>query len=146
MRGRTLNDAFIILDESQNTTIEQIMFLTVSASSAVFTGDITQIDLPRSTKSVCVMPLKCWLRSTRLVLISSIAKTWFAIRWWLVSSRRMKPGEEAEQKRKAEQAAERKRESSGAGTKMSQVILDLQLACEDESGLPTVSFRGGWMR
>lgn len=54
MRGRTLNDAFIILDESQNTTIEQMkMFLTRIGfnSKAVITGDITQIDLPRSTKS-----------------------------------------------------------------------------------------------
>jgi phosphate starvation-inducible protein PhoH and related proteins len=49
MRGRTLNDAFIILDEAQNTTVEQIkMFLTRVGfgSTAVVTGDITQIDLP----------------------------------------------------------------------------------------------------
>ena len=49
MRGRTLNDAFIILDESQNTTIEQMkMFLTRIGfnSKAVITGDVTQIDLP----------------------------------------------------------------------------------------------------
>jgi len=49
MRGRTLNDAFIILDESQNTTIEQMkMFLTRLGfgSVAVITGDITQVDLP----------------------------------------------------------------------------------------------------
>lgn len=54
MRGRTLNDAFIILDESQNTTIEQMkMFLTRIGfnSKAVITGDITQIDLPRNQKS-----------------------------------------------------------------------------------------------
>ncbi|KMK51450.1 nucleoside triphosphate hydrolase [[Actinobacillus] muris] len=54
MRGRTLNDAFIILDESQNTTIEQMkMFLTRIGfnSKAVITGDITQVDLPRSQKS-----------------------------------------------------------------------------------------------
>ncbi|WP_163936964.1 PhoH family protein [Paraferrimonas sp. SM1919] len=54
MRGRTLNDAFIILDESQNTTVEQMkMFLTRIGfnSRAVITGDITQIDLPRHTKS-----------------------------------------------------------------------------------------------
>ncbi len=54
MRGRTLNDAFIILDESQNTTIEQMkMFLTRIGfnSKAVITGDVTQIDLPRNTKS-----------------------------------------------------------------------------------------------
>ena len=49
MRGRTLNEAFIILDEAQNTTIEQMkMFLTRIGfnSTAVITGDITQIDLP----------------------------------------------------------------------------------------------------
>ena len=54
MRGRTLNDAFIILDESQNTTVEQMkMFLTRIGfnSRAVITGDITQIDLPRHIKS-----------------------------------------------------------------------------------------------
>ncbi|QSX29176.1 PhoH family protein [Shewanella cyperi] len=54
MRGRTLNDAFVILDESQNTTVEQMkMFLTRIGfnSKAVITGDITQVDLPRSQKS-----------------------------------------------------------------------------------------------
>jgi phosphate starvation-inducible PhoH-like protein len=54
MRGRTLNDSFIILDEAQNTTIEQIkMFLTRVGfgSKAVVTGDITQIDLPRNKES-----------------------------------------------------------------------------------------------
>lgn len=54
MRGRTLNDAFIILDESQNTTSEQMkMFLTRIGfnSKAVITGDITQIDLPRHQNS-----------------------------------------------------------------------------------------------
>ncbi|MGN1417528.1 MAG: PhoH family protein, partial [Oscillospiraceae bacterium] len=54
MRGRTLDDAFIILDEAQNTTREQIkMFLTRLGfnSKMVITGDITQIDLPDSKKS-----------------------------------------------------------------------------------------------
>ena len=54
MRGRTLNDAFIILDESQNTTTEQMkMFLTRIGfnSKAVITGDITQVDLPRGVRS-----------------------------------------------------------------------------------------------
>jgi phosphate starvation-inducible PhoH-like protein len=54
MRGRTLNNAFIILDESQNTTITQMkMFLTRLGfgSTAVITGDITQIDLPRGQGS-----------------------------------------------------------------------------------------------
>jgi phosphate starvation-inducible PhoH-like protein len=54
MRGRTLNDSFIILDESQNTTAEQMkMFLTRIGfgSTVVITGDITQIDLPVKTLS-----------------------------------------------------------------------------------------------
>jgi phosphate starvation-inducible PhoH-like protein len=54
MRGRTLNEAFIIMDEAQNTTIEQMkMFLTRMGnnSKAVITGDITQIDLPNPRRS-----------------------------------------------------------------------------------------------
>ena len=54
MRGRTLNNAFVILDEAQNTTPEQMkMFLTRIGfgSKAVITGDVTQIDLPRGTRS-----------------------------------------------------------------------------------------------
>ena len=54
MRGRTLNDAFVILDEAQNTTIEQMkMFLTRLGfgATAVVTGDLTQVDLPKHVKS-----------------------------------------------------------------------------------------------
>ena len=54
MRGRTLNDSFIILDEAQNTSPEQMkMFLTRLGfgSRMVITGDVTQIDLPSGTKS-----------------------------------------------------------------------------------------------
>ena len=54
MRGRTLNDSFIILDEAQNTTSEQMkMFVTRLGfnSKAVITGDITQIDLPTTKRS-----------------------------------------------------------------------------------------------
>ena len=54
MRGRTLNDAFIILDEAQNTTEEQMkMFLTRIGfgATAVVTGDATQVDLPRHQRS-----------------------------------------------------------------------------------------------
>ena len=54
MRGRTLNDAYVILDEAQNTTVEQMkMFLTRIGfgSTAVVTGDMTQIDLPKHQKS-----------------------------------------------------------------------------------------------
>ena len=61
MRGRTLNDAFVILDEAQNTTTEQMkMFLTRLGfgSRAVVTGDITQIDLPAGQTSGVVQALK----------------------------------------------------------------------------------------
>jgi len=54
MRGRTLNDAFVILDEAQNTTSEQMkMFLTRLGfnSKAVITGDVTQVDLPNGRRS-----------------------------------------------------------------------------------------------
>jgi phosphate starvation-inducible PhoH-like protein len=61
MRGRTLNDAFVILDEAQNTTSEQMkMFLTRLGfgSKAVVTGDITQIDLPNPRASGLIEALK----------------------------------------------------------------------------------------
>ena len=54
MRGRTLNDSYVILDEAQNTTVEQMkMFLTRIGfgTAAVITGDVTQVDLPRNTRS-----------------------------------------------------------------------------------------------
>ena len=61
MRGRTLDDAFIILDEAQNTTSEQIkMFLTRlgANSKMVITGDVTQIDLPEKRKSGLIEAMK----------------------------------------------------------------------------------------
>ncbi len=61
MRGRTLNDAFVILDEAQNTTSEQMkMFLTRLGfgSKAVITGDVTQIDLPQGRTSGLVEAMK----------------------------------------------------------------------------------------
>jgi len=61
MRGRTLNDAFVILDEAQNTTTEQMkMFLTRLGfnSKAVITGDVTQIDLPANRASGLVEVMK----------------------------------------------------------------------------------------
>lgn len=77
MRGRTLNDAFVILDEAQNTTSEQMkMFLTRLGlgSKAVITGDITQIDLPQEIKSGLV-EAETLLRSVqgiRVVLFSEL--------------------------------------------------------------------------
>lgn len=61
MRGRTLNDAVIVLDEAQNTTVHQIkMFLTRLGMNAkmIITGDATQIDLPRSTTSGLMQALR----------------------------------------------------------------------------------------
>ncbi|MDE6367791.1 MAG: PhoH family protein [Muribaculaceae bacterium] len=61
MRGRTLNDAIIVLDEAQNTTPHQIkMFLTRLGMNAkmIITGDVTQIDLPRTTSSGLIQALK----------------------------------------------------------------------------------------
>ncbi len=60
MRGRTLNNSFVILDEAQNTTPEQMkMFLTRIGfgSKAVITGDVTQVDLPRHQRSGLVNAL-----------------------------------------------------------------------------------------
>ena len=60
MRGRTLSDSFVILDEAQNTTVEQMkMFLTRmgNGSKVVVTGDITQTDLPEGKKSGLVNAL-----------------------------------------------------------------------------------------
>ena len=71
MRGRTLNDSFIILDEAQNTTPEQMkMFLTRLGfgSKMVVTGDITQIDLPREQRSGLD---RRWPRSSRASRASS---------------------------------------------------------------------------
>ncbi len=72
MRGRTLNEAFIILDEAQNTTPQQMkMFLTRlgSQSKAVITGDITQIDLPREQPSGLVEVQKFLTYITGLAFI-----------------------------------------------------------------------------
>ncbi len=77
MRGRTLNNAFIILDEAQNTTLEQIkMFLTRLGfgSTAVITGDITQIDLPNEKMSGLRHVLKI------LQKVDGISFTFFTVR------------------------------------------------------------------
>ncbi|WFP50020.1 PhoH family protein [Methylomonas sp. EFPC3] len=77
MRGRTLNDSFIILDEAQNTTVEQIkMFLTRVGfgSTAVITGDVTQIDLPSEKMSGLKHVLKV------LKDVEGISFTFFGVR------------------------------------------------------------------
>jgi phosphate starvation-inducible protein PhoH and related proteins len=74
MRGRTLNNSFIILDESQNTTTSQMkMFLTRIGfgSTAVITGDVTQIDLPKGTRSGLVQVTGI------LNKVKGVSFTWF---------------------------------------------------------------------
>jgi phosphate starvation-inducible PhoH-like protein len=75
MRGRTLNNSFIILDESQNTTTSQMkMFLTRIGfgSTAVITGDVTQIDLPKGTRSGLVQVTNVLRR------VKGVSFTWFS--------------------------------------------------------------------
>ncbi len=122
MRGRTLNDAFIILDESQNTTIEQMkMFLTRIGfnSKAVITGDVTQIDLPRNTKSGLRHAIEVLVpMSKRSALTSSTAKTWFVTLWWRVSLTPMKPGKKPnknEKRRWRQNASAKNRNKNESG-------------------------------
>jgi phosphate starvation-inducible PhoH-like protein len=89
MRGRTLNDAFIILDEAQNTTPEQMkMFLTRIGfgSTAVITGDVTQVDLPRGQPSGCARRSRSCATWTASASPSSAPATWSAMRWCSASS------------------------------------------------------------
>jgi phosphate starvation-inducible PhoH-like protein len=114
MRGRTLNDAFIILDESQNTTIEQMkMFLTRIGfnSKAVITGDVTQIDLPKGQKSGLSHAMEVlsdvddlsfnFLHSEDIVRHPLVAKVVIAYEIW----------EAAEQKRKQALNEQRRQEA-----------------------------------
>ena len=91
MRGRSLNDSFIILDEAQNTTPEQMkMFLTRIGfgSRAVVTGDITQIDLPRQQRSGLRARDRGAARRARASRSrSSAPATSCAIRWCSASCR-----------------------------------------------------------
>ena len=77
MRGRTLSNAFIILDEAQNATREQMkMFLTRmgEGSKIVVTGDVTQIDLPRDTMSGLIHAAKILENIPRIAIIKLTAK------------------------------------------------------------------------
>ncbi len=123
MRGRTLNDAFIILDESQNTTIEQMkMFLTRIGfnSKAVITGDVTQIDLPKNLKSGLRHAIEVladveeisfnFFHSEDVVRHPVVARIVNAYEAW----------ENAEQKRKDTLAEQRKREAQAAASDQEQ--------------------------
>jgi hypothetical protein len=85
MRGRTLNHAFIILDEAQNTTPEQMkMFLTRIGigAKAVVTGDLTQIDLPKGHKSGLREARRHPARMCAAWPLPNFKrKTWCATRW-----------------------------------------------------------------
>ena len=114
MRGRTLNDAFIILDEAQNSTKEQMkMFLTRIGfgSKVVITGDITQIDLPRREQSGLLEAIKV------LQNIEGISFVWFkdedVVRHPIVA-RIIKAYEEFE-KAKEEQDFSKERERKAKG-------------------------------
>ena len=84
MRGRTLNDSFIILDEAQNTTPEQMkMVLTRQGfnSKMVVTGDITQIDLPTRKRSGLIEALDVLRGVEGISSSSSTSATWCATAW-----------------------------------------------------------------
>ena len=90
MRGRTLNDSFVILDEAQNTTSEQMkMFVTRLGfnSKAVITGDVTQIDLPNARRSGLLEAVGCPEERRRAwPLCTSTRPTWCGITWCSASS------------------------------------------------------------
>ena len=89
MRGRTLDDSFIILDEAQNTTPEQMkMFLTRMGvgSKVVVTGDVTQIDLPDRTRSGLVDALQVLKGVNASRNATSPKKTWCVTVWCRRSS------------------------------------------------------------
>jgi phosphate starvation-inducible PhoH-like protein len=111
MRGRTLNDAFVILDEAQNTTSEQMkMFLTRLGfnSKAVVTGDITQIDLPNGRRSGLVEAVDVVGRVTGISFVYFTERD--VVRHSLVQ-RIIRAYEEFDQAR----AAQESRKDSGAG-------------------------------
>ena len=95
MRGRTLNDAFIILDEAQNTTPEQMkMFLTRLGfgSKIVVTGDVTQVDLPGGRRRPAAWSGRSSTTSRTCTSPSCPAPTWSGTGWWATSSTRTPAG------------------------------------------------------
>lgn len=84
MRGRTLDNAFVILDEAQNTTFTQLkMFLTRMGRNAKFivTGDITQVDLPRKSDSGLARASKFWKSIKNIGVIEFDSAISFDTRW-----------------------------------------------------------------
>ena len=114
MRGRTLSNAYVILDEAQNTTVNQLkMFLTRMGLNAKFiiTGDITQIDLPRKSNSGLVQALKI------LKGIGSISTIYFdkkdIVRHKLVRDIVDAYDRHQEEKERAKEQAQEKKKESG---------------------------------
>ena len=90
MRGRTLNDSFIILDEAQNATVEQMkMFLTRLGfySKAVITGDITQVDLPSGKESGLIQMQHILQGIDGIALVYFSERMWCATLWCKKSSK-----------------------------------------------------------
>ena len=121
MRGRTLNDSFVILDEAQNTTSEQMkMFVTRLGfnSKAVITGDITQIDLPNARRSGLLEAMDVLKSVEGLAFATSTKPTWCGITW---SSALSEPTTSTRHERRATAAsacrapARRRRERGKAG-------------------------------
>jgi phosphate starvation-inducible PhoH-like protein len=118
MRGRTLNDSFVILDEAQNTTSEQMkMFLTRLgfSSKAVVTGDITQIDLPTGTRSGLVEAIRL-LRGVPGIAITTFSEK-DVVRHRLVQAiiRAYERGVAPHDRDDAEEAAEPRENLAGPG-------------------------------
>ncbi len=139
MRGRTLNNSFIILDESQNTTVEQMkMFLTRIGfgSTAVITGDITQrVTSPRSTCRVAPSPAwrmssKCSRTCQGSASPTSSPRTWFAIHWCSVSS---KPT-----------SASRTAPSSRPTPRTARAMLELDLQLASDAPVPSEADLRTW--
>ena len=102
MRGRTLNNAFVILDEAQNTTVEQMkMFLTRIGfgTRAVITGDVTQVDLPRGVRSGLAHASRV-LENVRGIAMVHFSATLCAILSWARLCAPMTPTKPVKRKRK----------------------------------------------
>jgi hypothetical protein len=132
MRGRTLNHSFIILDEAQNTTPEQMkMFLTRIGfgTRAVITGDVTQIDLARGSKSGLIEAERVLRTCAASRSAASRAPTSCAIRWCRRSSMRT--------------SATRRPDARAARRGAPRLALDVQYAVP-RKGLPAPATLKRW--